>query len=207
MIPRPARIRSPSTAQASQSSVTIAVVGTGTMCGTSDIATSQPPTCVDRSSAPRPRSRARADARAPRPWSSRAARLARPRERPQEVGRASRLVPHLFPHERLHVGVVRRQRDDVAEIRREPAALGRATGPFDRGADRGQGPDDAHRSTAHHRACPEDRTPQNPCGERALPERRLGPRSTVRRETEPGKPAQPHRLGTSDSSRRVTTSS
>ena len=95
--------------------------------------------------------------------------LARPRERPQEVGRASRLVPHLFPHERLHVGVVRRQRDDVAEIRREPAALGRATGPFDRGADRGQGPDDAHRSPAHHRACPEDRTPQNPCGERAGP--------------------------------------
>src|SRR5438093_12039439 len=66
--------------------------------------------------------------------------LARPRERPQEVGRASRLVPHPFPHERLHVGVVRRQRDDVAEIRREPAALGRATGPFDRGADRGLGP-------------------------------------------------------------------
>ena len=205
MIPRPARIRSPSTAQASQSSVTIAVVGTGTMCGTSDIATSQPPMCVDRSSAPRPRSRARADARAPRPRSSRAAR---PASRAPTGSRPS-VAPRSAP---LSAGASSRRRGPEAARRRGRDST-RAGGawPGDRPIRSWRrswsGPDDAHRSPAHHRACPEDRTPQNPCGERALPERRLGPRSTVRRETEPGKPAQPHRLGTSDSSRRVTTSS
>ncbi len=52
MISSPARMRRPSTAQASQSSVTIAVVGTGTTAPGSAVATSQPPTCVDTSRTP-----------------------------------------------------------------------------------------------------------------------------------------------------------
>ncbi len=55
MIPRPARTRRPSTAQAIQSSVTIAVVGTGTNSLASEVATSQPPTWVETSRMPRPR--------------------------------------------------------------------------------------------------------------------------------------------------------
>lgn len=58
MIPRPARTRRPSTAQAIQSSVTMAVVGTGTNSLASEVATSQPPTWVETSRMPRPCERA-----------------------------------------------------------------------------------------------------------------------------------------------------
>jgi len=132
--------------------------------------------------------------------------LARPRERPQEVGRASRVVPHLFPHERLHVGVVRRQRDDVAEIRRGRRRLAGRQAHSIVAPIVVRGPTMLTGAGSPPRL-PRGSHPAEPLRRAGRPERRLGPRSTVRRETEPGKPAQPHRLGTSDSSRRVTTSS
>ena len=47
--------------------------------------------------------------------------LVGPRERPEEVGGAARLVSHLAPHELPHVRMLRRQADGMAEVRRRAA--------------------------------------------------------------------------------------
>ncbi len=118
--------------------------------------------------------------------------LVRARERPQEVGGATRLVPYLSPDEVAHDGILRRASDRVREVLRETPSLARPRRPLQRAAHGCQRMGDRRRKAPSDGTRREDRSAQGACRERAAPE--------------PGVVTRGQRRGSSESSVSVTAS-
>ena len=110
--------------------------------------------------------------------------LVGPGERPEEVGRTSRLVHDLATDECPHVVVLGRETERMREVLGEHAPLPRPERPLHRAAADRHPVGQSCGKSRTTRARSGDRAPENARSERASGERRLGARLAVRREAE-----------------------
>jgi hypothetical protein len=104
--------------------------------------------------------------------------------------------------------MLRRSPEGMAEVLGQLRSLGGPQGPLDGGARGGQAVHERHRKVSARRTPPDDRRAEHSGRERPLPERRVGPGLSVRREAKPREPTpRAHRLGFNDVRTSVTSSS
>ena len=126
-------------------------------------------------------------------------------ERPEEIGRPSRLVEHLAPDEPPDSRIGRGEPEGVPEVLGQRAALARPNGPFDAAPDDREPPRNGWREAAADGRSGLEGDAKNPGRERPTAEWGFGSWATVRRESQRSDAA--HRRGAREVSRSDTSSS